>query len=157
MIDLDLAVSPGCQVVRVEREQQDREDARDEPAESVDRRVAGEPPDLEREAHHPEGTVEVEQAVGDPVDVVDLLDVGAARGAELAPSRRLLDQRPQSLDERLGGRGHDGTRMPKPLALRSTTSGFRYVTTGLPSAIASSAKMPCQPAFSWSTTMSARA
>ena len=53
--------------------------------------------------------------------------------------------------------GTTGSRTPKPSALRSTTSGFRYVTTGLPRAIDSSAKTPCQPAFSWSTTMSARA
>ena len=50
-----------------------------------------------------------------------------------------------------------GTLTPKPSALAATTSGFRCETTGFPSAIASRANTPCQPALSWSTTMSARA
>src|SRR5581483_9305856 len=54
-----------------------------------------------------ERTVEVDQAIGDPVDVMHALDVRPARRADLSPERRLLDQRAQRGGERLPGRGHD--------------------------------------------------
>ena len=44
-----------------------------------------------------------------------LLDVGAALRADLAAERRLLDERPQRVDERVGGRRHD--RQPDAVAL----------------------------------------
>ena len=49
-----------------------------------------------------------------------------------------------------------GTSTPNASSVRRTASSCRNVTTGLPSAIASIAKTPYQPAFSWSTITSAR-
>ena len=45
---------------------------------------------------------------------MNLLDVGAARGADLAAQRRLFDERAQGVDERLLRRGTIGMRMPQP-------------------------------------------
>ena len=155
---LDLAEPDPAEVVRVEREQEDRDDPRDQPADAVDRRVRrrGAVSSLVRGPL--QLSVDVEQAVGDAVDVVHLLDVGTARGADLCGGAPGLSTSGRSASTSVSFvAGTIGTRMPKPSALRSTTSGLRCATTGLPSAIASSAKTPCQPAFSWSTTMSARA
>ena len=49
--DLDAAVCARRKVVRVQRQQERREDARDEPAEAVDRRVAAQPLELLSEPH----------------------------------------------------------------------------------------------------------
>ena len=48
-----------------------------------------------------------------------------------------------------------GTGSPNASSVRRVASSWRNVTTGLPSAMHSIAKRPYQPAFSWSTTMSA--
>ena len=73
---LDLPVVGRREVARVERQEEDGENARDEPAEPVDRRVLAEPLELCAERTS-EASVESEQAVGDAVEVVNLLDVGA--------------------------------------------------------------------------------
>ncbi len=105
-----------------------------------------------------EPSVDREQAVGDQVDVVDLLDVGRLSAPISRRSDGALDERPERVDQRLLGRRDDRDAAARsPRALCSTVSSSRWATTGFPSAIASSAKTPCQPAFSWSTTMSALA
>ena len=48
---LDLAVVRRREIARVQREQEDGEDPRDEPAEAVDRGVFPEPPELVSERH----------------------------------------------------------------------------------------------------------
>ena len=69
------------EVARVDREQEDRDQARDDPAEPVDRRVLAQAAHLHCERGHLETSVEGEQAVGDPFEVMDLLDVSARSGA----------------------------------------------------------------------------
>ena len=66
-----------------------------------------------RSRSHSERTVEVDQAVGHAVDVVHLLDVGAARRPELAAERRLLDERAQHARRASpSSRATTGRRMP---------------------------------------------
>src|SRR5581483_671851 len=62
-----------------------------------------------------EGTVDGDQAVGDAVDVVHLLHVGAALGADLAPEGRLLDERAKRVGEGLLRRGNDRDAHPEAL------------------------------------------
>ncbi len=157
--DLDLAVSIGREVVREERQQDDREDRRDEPADPVDRGVSHQAPELAREVEAREsglrrsrspGTrrpaprrgpglrlersldrlrvggdfpVDLEQPLGDDVDVVHLLDVVAALRSDLAAQRGLLDERAQRLGERLLG-GRDD-RQPDAEGLSAALHGLR--------------------------------
>ena len=65
------------EVARVDRQQEHRDHARDDPAEPVDRRVLAQAAHLHCERGHLETSVEGEQAVGDRLEVVDALDVGA--------------------------------------------------------------------------------
>ncbi len=65
------------QVARVDRQQEHRDHARDDSAEPVDRRVLAQAAHLHCERGHLETSVECEQAVGDRLEVVHLLDVGA--------------------------------------------------------------------------------
>ena len=104
--DLDLAVRARREVVRVQRQQEHREDARHHPAEPVDGGVAAEPLQLVAELHL-QPSVEVDQAGGDGVGVVDPLDVGAARRADAAALLRRLDERAQRVRERLLRRADD--------------------------------------------------
>ncbi len=61
---LDLAVVGRREVARVEREEEDGEDARDEPAEAVDRRVLAEPAELRAERHQGSSTGRARNARG---------------------------------------------------------------------------------------------
>ena len=87
---LDGAVVGRREVARVEREQQQRDEARDEPAQPVDRRVLGEPRDLAAEPGHRRrmtiagGSVHAES-------VVERLELRVAHevdGVEVAQARR---------------------------------------------------------------------
>ena len=102
-----------------------------------------------------DSSVESEQAVGDPLEIVDLLHVGA----RLGPIRRRSDAEAtsgSSCERRSSFVARTiGTFVPSSRSVRSTASSWRNVTTGFPSAMHSIAKSPYQPAFSWSTTMSA--
>ena len=102
-------------------------------------------------------SVEREQAVGHALEVVHLFDVGAARGADALP---LVRATRRAAAARLASVSFValtiGTSTPNASSVRRTASSCRNVTTGLPSAIASIAKTPYQPAFSWSTITSAR-
>src|SRR5436189_262817 len=58
-------------------------------------------------ANNSKPSVDVEQAVGVPVDVVDALDVGTALGAEAATLLRGGDEPAETVGERLLRRGDD--------------------------------------------------
>ena len=160
------------EVPRVERQQEDGEDARDEPAEAVDRRVAAEPPELRAEAHGAvekvpdtffpalgpflEPSVEVEQAVGDPLEVVHALDVGARRGAEAAPFGRAGgDELGKPVAQRLLRRVDDRHAQSEGLL----GAANRLVVQERDDRLAERHRLDRQQAvpaaLSWSTTMSA--
>ena len=95
--DADRAEVARLEVGRVERQEEDGEDARDQSAEAVH---GGLPDELAQAVgEHSEASVESEQAVGDPLEVVDLLGVGAALGADPAPLGGRLGERAKRLDQ----------------------------------------------------------
>ena len=97
----------------------------------------------------------MKQAVGDPVEVVYPLDVLARLCTDAAALRGRVDQRLEARPE-VGFRGADDRDALAELFLRAVDGlVVQERTTGFPSAMHSIAKRPYQPAFSWSTTMSA--
>ena len=100
---------------------------------------------LEPLEHHPSTErVDLDEAVGDLVEVVDLLDVDAALLAEPLAQLEGLHERRELLHEIVLRRRHDRHLQAERLLGLATASGSRCVTTGLPYAIDSIAKTPCQ-------------